>query len=103
MKTKLLILLVLAGSSLFAKTRIFVNVGIGYGGYGYGPPVYSYAPPPSYVWVPGYWEPAAPNYYYREGYYRGGQYGYRPSYYRNRWIAPRHSYRRDNYRRHWRR
>ena len=108
MKTKLLILLILAGSSLFAKTRVFANVGIGhggYGGYGYGPPVYAYVapPPPSYVWAPGYWEPVAPSYYYRDSYYGDGYYYSRPSYVRTRWIAPRNYYRRDYYRRHWRR
>ena len=51
MKTKLLILLMLAGSSLFAKTRVFVNVGFGNGGYGYGPPVYAYVPPSTELYV----------------------------------------------------
>ena len=107
MKTKLLILLLLAGSSLFARTRVFVSVGIGnaYPGYYGPPPVYAYAPPPAYVWVPGYWDYAGPSRYWHAGYYSD-----RP-YYRSvgpRYYAPsynRRDYRRD-YRhngRHWRR
>ena len=40
MKTKLLALLLLAGSCVFAGPRVFF--GVGFGGYGYG----YYAPPP---------------------------------------------------------
>jgi len=63
MKTKLLAMMLLAGSSMFAQTR--VSVGIGFGGYGAGfyqpPPSYAYAsnippcPGPDYIWVDGYW------------------------------------------------
>jgi hypothetical protein len=61
MKTKLLAMMLLAGGSMFAQTR--VGIGIGFGGYGAG----SYQPPPSYAsnippcpgpdytWVDGYW------------------------------------------------
>jgi len=49
MKTKLLVGLLLAGSSLFAETHFSIGIGLG-GGYGgyyapYPPPVYVYAPP----------------------------------------------------------
>ena len=74
MKTKLIGILLLAGSSLFARSHVSVSVGFG-PSYGYGyyspapvvvyapppPPVY-YAPPtyvrPGYSWVNGYWYPA---------------------------------------------
>jgi hypothetical protein len=61
MKTKLLAMMLLAGGSMFAQTRI--SVGIGFGGHGAGfyqpPPSYaSNIPPcpgPDYNWVDGYW------------------------------------------------
>src|SRR5712675_404713 len=61
MKTKLLAIMLLAGSSMFAETR--AGIGIGLGGYGAGfyqpPPSYaSRIPPcpgPDYAWVDGYW------------------------------------------------
>jgi hypothetical protein len=60
MKTKLLAMMLLAGGSMFAQTR--VSVGIGFGGVGAGfyqpPPSYaSNIPPcpgPDYTWVDGY-------------------------------------------------
>ncbi len=101
MKSKLLVLLLLAGtSSMFARTHI--SIGIGVGGYGpryyapryyapaypayYAPPVVAYEPPcpgPGYSWVPGYWY-GGPRRLWRAGYwaapvyarpYRGGGYG----------------------------
>ena len=98
MKTKLLALVFLAGSSLFAQ-RISVGIGIG-GGYPvYAPaPVYAYNPPPAYygggyyapqvvrpgyTWVSGYWYPRGPRYVWRAGYWA------RPPYARARWTAPR--------------
>ncbi|HTM51031.1 MAG TPA: hypothetical protein VL285_20180 [Bryobacteraceae bacterium] len=103
MKTKLLILLLLAGTSLFAKTRVFVGIGAPYG-YGY------YAPPPpaplavyghpayrpGYIWIGGYWYPAGPRYYWRAGYWA------RPPYIGARWVAPRY-YGRRYYRGYWQR
>ena len=61
MKRKLLAMMLLAGGSMFAQTR--VSVGIGFGGHGAGlyqpPPSYaSNIPPcpgPGYSWVDGYW------------------------------------------------
>ena len=102
MKTKLLALLILAGTSLFAAPRVVV--GIGLGGYGNGyyaapppPPVVTYAPPcpsPGYTWVAGYWYPAGPRYSWRAGYW------VRPPYVGARWIAPRY-YGRRYYHGYW--
>lgn len=63
MKTKLLAVLLLAGSSLFAAPRVFVGIGVGIGGYvgpAYAPPAVRVAvvppcPGPGYAWVGGYW------------------------------------------------
>jgi hypothetical protein len=92
MKTKLFILLLLAGASLFAAPRVVIGVGVG-GGYGYGyyaPPPVVYAPPPVVYAPPVY------------GY---GYYPYRP-YYRPYgaavWVGPRY-YRHRYYRGYWRR
>jgi len=79
MKTKLLALLLLAGGSMFAGTRVFFGVGIGGGG-GYGyyapppppPPVLRYLPPapgPGYAWVNGYYYPVGPRWVWRAGYW----------------------------------
>jgi hypothetical protein len=77
MKKKLLVLLLLAGSTLFAGTRVYV-------GFGAPPPVAVYAPPcpgPGYTWVDGYWYWSGPHRYWHNGwwrppYYRGYGYGY---------------------------
>jgi hypothetical protein len=64
MKTKLLAMMLLAGGSMFAQTR--VSIGVGFGGHGGAgfyqtPPSYAYAsnippcPGPDYTWVDGYW------------------------------------------------
>ena len=60
MKTKLFVMVMLAGGSLFAETHISIGVGIGTPGYYYAappPPVVAYAPPRYYrhVWVPRHW------------------------------------------------
>jgi hypothetical protein len=85
MKTKLLGILLLAGSSLFARSQFSFSVGVG-PGYGYyqpapvvvyspPPPVRYYAPPPAYyggpnyTWVGGYYYPAGPNWAWRSGYW----------------------------------
>jgi hypothetical protein len=88
MKTRILVLLLLAGSSMFAATRVFVGIGVG-GGYGapYGyyapppPPPVMYAPPcpgPGYVWVPGSYYRVGPRWSWRVGYWRAPY--YRPVY-----------------------
>jgi len=105
MKTKLLVLLLLAGSSVFAGTRFFVGVGVGggyYPGYYAAPPpapVVAYAPPapgPGYAWVGGYYYPVGPRYVWRGGYWAPrpfvGAY----------WVGPRY-YGHRYYRGYWRR
>ena len=98
MKSKLLVLMVLACGSAFAASRfsIGVNIGGGYPGYYPGgyyvaapppPPVY-YAAPPSpgygYVYVPSYYYPVGRRYEYRRGYWT------RPPRGRTVWVAPRY-------------
>jgi hypothetical protein len=99
MKTKLLAVLLFAGSSMFAGPRVFVGVGFG-GGYGYAPapvPVYAAPPvapvaayiPPSpgvgYTWVGGYWNPVGPRWAWHAGYWA------RPPYARAYWVGPRYN------------
>ncbi len=61
MKTKLLAMMLLAGSAMFAETRLSIGVGFGEhgGGYYQSAPYYaSNIPPcpgPGYTWVDGYW------------------------------------------------
>lgn len=117
MKTKILALFLLAGSSLFART--FVSFGFGFGGfypYGgyyapapvyYAPPAY-YAPAPAYVapapvyaapapvWISGYYYPVGPRWAWRPGYWA------RPPFAGAVWIGPRYA-RGHYYRGYWRR
>jgi hypothetical protein len=105
MKTKLIGILLLAGSSLFARSHFSVAIGVG-PSYGYyqpapvvvynppPPPVY-YAPPtyvrPGYSWVGGYWYPAGPRWVWRSGYWarrpHPRSYWVSPRYYRGRWYG----------------
>jgi hypothetical protein len=90
MKPKLLAVLLLGGSSLFAETRF--SIGIGIGGYGPAyypappPPIVAYAQPPcpgpDYTWVDGYWYPAGQRYYWHADYWA------RPPYANGYWVAP---------------
>ena len=97
MKTKLFImlLLALAGTSLFAAPRVVIGVGVG-PSYGYG-----YYPPPPVVYAP-------PPVVYASPVYSYGSYGYYPyrPYYRPFagavWVGPRY-YRHRYYRGYWRR
>lgn len=106
MKSKLLVLVLLAGSSVFAGTHFFVGVGVG--GYGGGyyvaappppPPVSAYvAPRPGrgYYWVGGYYYPLGPRWRWHAGYWA------RRPYAGAYWVAPRyHGHR--YYRGYWRR
>ena len=108
MKTKLLALVLLAGSSMFARTHVFFGVGIG-GGYAPGyyaaplppppPPVVAYVPPSpgyGYTWVDGYWYPVGPRYHWRAGYWA------RPAFVGSYWVRPRYHERRY-YPGYWRR
>jgi hypothetical protein len=98
MKTKLLLLLMLAGSSMFGATRFFVGVGVGAPYPYYAPrPVAVYAAPPvvpyeyvapapglGYHWVGGYYYPYGARYVWRPGYWArppyAGAYWSRPYY-----------------------
>jgi hypothetical protein len=96
MKTKLIALALLAGSSLFAQPRFYVGARIGFG---VPAPVAVYAAPPAplvgyvaarpgpgYTWVGGYWYPVGPHYYWRGGYWT------RPAFAGARWVAPHYGY-----------
>ena len=105
---KLVAVLFLAGSSLFAGPRFYVGVGIG----GYvapPPPVVAYADPPAapvvyppayvrpgYTWVRGYYYPVGPRWVWRSGYWA------RPPYRGAYWVGPRY-YGHHYYRGYWRR
>lgn len=104
-RTKLLILLVLAGTPVFADERFFGAANGGYDDGYYNPPpppppaAYYSRPPcpgPDYSWIDGYWYPAGPRYAWRAGYWT------RPPYARAHWVAPRYHERRY-YRGYWRR
>jgi hypothetical protein len=61
MKTKLLVLALLAGGSMFAQTRFSFGINIGGRAPGYYAPVPAYVdarppyPGPGFTWVDGYW------------------------------------------------
>ena len=119
MKRILLVLMMLAGSSmLFAKTRVFVGVGIGHGGFyaGYyqAPPPYAYMPPcpgPGYSWVPGYRVRVGPRVRWYDGYWAPPAYGYgyswRPRHHRDwddwRWRRHGHGRNHERWERDYRR
>lgn len=96
MKTKLLILMLLLGTTAFAGPRFFFGAGVGYPSYGYGyapggyyggpAPVAAYAPypGPGYSWVGGYWYPYGARWAWRGGYWA------RPPYAGARWVGPRY-------------
>lgn len=84
MKTKFLAVLLLAGTSMFARTHFSIGVGIGPAyPYYYAPPPIYYAPAPYYYApsypyvVGGYWGPV-----YRSHWGRHDRHGY---YYRGYW------------------
>jgi len=93
MKTKLLALIFVAGSSAFAATHFSFGIGIG-PAYGYyaapppPPPAVAYAPPPvpgpGYTWIAGYWYPVGPRWSWRAGYWAPRPYA--GAY----WVAPRY-------------
>jgi hypothetical protein len=94
MKTKLIALALLAGSSLFAQVRFYAGARIGYA----PAPVIMYAAPPAplagyvapapgpgYAWVGGYWYPAGARYAWHAGYWA------RPAFAGARWVAPHYA------------
>ena len=92
MKTKLMILGLLAGSSMFAATRFSIGVGIGAPAPVYTAPAYGYAAP-AYGYNYGY---TTPDYGYTTP-----SYGYTTPSYGYTYIAPRYDrdWDRDHYRR----
>jgi hypothetical protein len=103
MKTKLLALVMLAGScAMFAGPRVVVGVGVGYPAPVYAPPVApvaAYVPPmpgPGYTWVGGYWNPVGARWGWHAGYWA------RPPYAHSYWVGPRYFGGRY-YRGYWRR
>jgi len=105
MKFKMLALMILTGSAMFAGPRVFVGFGVGYAPapvVAYAPPpppVVAYAPPapgPGYTWVAGYYAPVGPRWAWHAGYWA------RPPYAHAYWVAPRY-YRGSYYRGYWRR
>ena len=103
MKTKLLALLLLAGSTVFASPAVFFGVGFGGGGYAIAPPppvpVVAYRPPcpgPEFAWVNGYYTPYYGRYVWHTGYWA------RPPYMGARWYGPRY-YGHRYYNGYWRR
>lgn len=105
MKTKLLALVLLAGSAAVAAPRVFF--GVGFGAPVYGPPVVAYAPMPAapvaayvppmpgpgYAWVRGYWYPAGARWGWHAGYWAhrpyAGAYWVGPRWYGGRYYAGR--------------
>jgi hypothetical protein len=97
MKSKLLVMMLLAGSSLFGENHFSIGIGIGVPGYWSPPPppVVYYAPPPcpdpTYTWIEGYWYPVGPRYHWHAGYWArppyAGAYWVSPHYYEHR-ITP---------------
>ena len=85
MRSKLLLLLLLAGGSIFAGTHVSIGIGVGlpYAWYPPPPPPVYYAPPcpgPEYVWIPGYYYRVGPSWTWRAGYWAppyGRAYGVR--------------------------
>lgn len=96
MKSKLIAILLLTGSSMFAGTRFYFGVGFGAPVYAPPPVVTYYAPPPApvavvprapgpgYTWVAGYWYPVRGRYVWH------GAYWHRPPFAGARWVAPRY-------------
>jgi hypothetical protein len=84
MKKKLIAMLLLAGSSMFAETHFSFGVNVGGPRYFAPAPVVAYrpvAPGPGYIWVDGY----------RDGYGRWfNGYWAQPPYAGAYWVAPRY-------------
>ncbi len=104
MKTKLIALLLVAGSSLFAGVHVSIGFGVGapYGYYAPPPPVVAYAAPAypapgyGYSWINGGYSWYSGRYAWRPGYWG------RPPYAGARWAAPRY-YNHRYYGGYWRR
>jgi WXXGXW repeat (2 copies) len=97
MKTRLLVVVLLAATSLAARPHVFVGAGAVSYVLGSPPPVAYIAPPVvpmltyiapipgrGYVWVAGYWYPAGSQWYWHSGYWARLPY---PGAY---WVPPRY-------------
>ena len=99
MKTKLFVLMLLVGGSLFAETHWSIGIGLGTPYY-YAPPPpppVVYRPPcpgPEYTWVPGYYYPTDGRFAWHAGFWSV------PPYAGAYWVAPRY-YDRHYYRGYW--
>lgn len=104
MKSKVIAIMLLAASGLFAQMRVAVGVG-----YRIPAPVAVYAAPPAsvaayvapapgpgYTWIAGYWYPVGARYAWRAGYWT------RPAFAGARWVTPYYS-RGFYHRGYWRR
>lgn len=82
MKTKLIVLMLLAVGAVFAQLSVGVRIGA-------PPPVRALrvqprSPGAGYTWVAGYWYPVGRHYTWHAGYWT------RPAYAGARWVAPHH-------------
>jgi hypothetical protein len=81
-KSKLIVLTLLAAGSIFAQLSVGVRIG--------APPpmrvvrVQPRSPGEGYSWVAGYWYPVGNHYKWHDGYWT------RPAYSGARWVEPRH-------------
>ena len=82
MKTKLIVLMMLAAGAVFAQISIGIRIGAP------PPPRVIRVQPPSpgagYSWIAGYWYPVGSHYKWHDGYWT------RPAYAGARWIEPHH-------------
>ena len=81
MKTKLLVLLFLAGAYVYGQVSVGITIG--------APPPLRVervvaSPGPGFVWVAGYWYPVGRHYKWHAGYWT------RPPYVGARWVGPHH-------------
>ena len=82
MKTKLLVLILLATGAAFAQISLGIRIG--------RPPearvmrMQPRSPGPDYLWIGGYWYPNGNHYRWHDGYWT------RPAYEGARWVEPRH-------------
>ena len=82
MKTKVIVLMMLAAGAVFAQISIGIRIG--------APPpprvirVQPPSPGPGYFWISGYWYPVGNHYKWHEGYWT------RPPYGGARWVVPHH-------------
>ncbi|MBV8847086.1 MAG: YXWGXW repeat-containing protein [Bryobacterales bacterium] len=107
MKTKILALLLLGATSMFAGPRWSIGIGVGgfapFGGfYAAAPPPAPFVAPapafasPGFTWIPGYYYPVGPRWVWRAGYWA------RPPYAGAVWVGPRY-YGGRYFGGHWRR